>query len=128
MEGVIDTNVLVSAIVKEDVNHKKARSILEKMKKWYIPGIVFHEFVWFLKSQNLDPKIAESVLNNEKTEFVPILEEDISFSLRNSKNLRNYNDYLILSISIRKKRMLVSFDTELRKSCKRFKVKVYPKL
>ena len=126
MEGVVDTNVLVSAIVKEDVNHEKARLILERMEKWYIPGIVFHELVWFFKSQELSPKIAESVLNNEKAEFVPVLEEDVYFSLRNAKNLRDYNDYLILSISIRKKKMLISFDTELRRNCRRFKVKIYP--
>ena len=126
MEGVVDTNVLISAIIKEDVNHKKAREILKKMERWYIPSIVFHELVWFLKSQKLDPRIAESILINEKTEFVSILEEDVLFSLTNVKNLRNYNDFLILSVSIRKKKPLVSFDTELKSSSKKFGVEVYP--
>ena len=126
MEGIVDTNVVISAIIKEDINHQKARMLLlEKFEKWYIPTIVFHEFVWFLKSLKLSAKIAEKILTHQKTEVIPVEEDDIVFSVRNIKSLKDYNDFLILGVSIRKQVPLITFDEELRKIAVKFKVKIY---
>ena len=83
MEGIIDTNVLIARLVEDDVNHKKARSILNKLERWYLPTIVAHEFVWFLKSQKLKIELALPFLLHEKSSIIEVKREDITFAIKN---------------------------------------------
>ena len=117
MEGVIDTNILVASLIEDDINHKKARKLLEKLEKWYIPTIVFHEFVWFLKANKLNLKLSLPFLYHEKCNLIGIEKKDIDFAIRKaSKKPKEYNDFLILSIAFRVKKQLFTFDEELKRN------------
>lgn len=122
MEGVIDTNILVASLVEEDINHEKARSILNKLERWYIPTIVAHEFVWFLKSQKLRVDLALPFLLHEKSLIVEEKKEDILFAIKKCMEKPfNYNDYLIASVALRLKKQLITFDEELKKQFRKLK-------
>ena len=122
MESVIDTNVLIASLIKEDVNHENARSKLNGLSRWFIPTIVFHELVWFLKSVKLDLKLALPFLRHEKCIITPVTKEDIDFSIKKARKIpEDYNDLLILSIALRLKKDLVTFDEELKREFERIK-------
>jgi hypothetical protein len=121
VEGVVDTNVLISCLIRDDINHRKAKEIIEGLEKWYLPTIVIHEFVWFLKSQKLKITLAIPFIEHSKSLIIPIEKEDILFALKNSvEKPSEYNDFLILSVALRMKKELITFDEELKNNFKKF--------
>lgn len=122
MEGVVDTNILVASLVESDVNHENAKSILNKLEKWYLPTIVVHEFVWFLKSQKLNIKLILPFILHEKSLITEVKREDIIFAVEKyAKKPSNYNDYLVASVALRLKKKLITFDEELEKQFKKLR-------
>ena len=121
MEGVVDTNVLISCLIIDDINHQKAKEIMESLERWYLPTIVIHELVWFLKSQKLKIALAIPIIEHSKSLIVPIEKEDILFALKNSaEKPSEYNDFLILGVALRMKKELITFDEELKSNFKKF--------
>jgi len=116
LEAVVDTNVLIARIIEDDVNHEKAKKLLDKLRKWYLPSIVIHELVWFLKNKNLDLDLALQFILHEKAIYVEIVESDIVFAINESKyNPKDYNDFLILSVAKRLGKQLLTFDEDLKR-------------
>ena len=92
---------------------------MDSIEKWCIPGMAFHEFLWFFRGRDVEPTKArtkvEEYLTNEKSLFAPCTPDDIRFATRQMKSYRDYNDLVILSVADRMGLPLFSFDEHLKK-------------
>ena len=123
MKAVIDTNVLIYDTFEDSVHHSEAKNLLDSLDEWILPTIVIHEYVWAMKSLNIDAtnildKVEEYV-KHHKTRVVEETVDDILSALNaivdEGLSLSRYNDKVILSIAIKNKRVLATFDGKLRK-------------
>jgi len=48
LSAVVDTNVLIFDTFEDSEFHIEAMKLLDSLKRWILPSIVFHEYVWFL--------------------------------------------------------------------------------
>lgn len=128
---VIDTNVLIFDTFEDSELHEAATRGLDSAEKWCIPGMAFHEFLWFFKGRDLkltDAKAkVEEYLTNEKSVFAPCTPDDIEFAVGRMKTYRDYNDLLILSVAERMKLPLFSYDENLEKKAVRYGVALFGK-
>ena len=120
---MVDTNVLVFDTFEDSEFHKEASSGLDSLEGWGLPSMVFHELVWFFRSQKVvtprtNAKVKE-YLTNEKTTFIPCSADDIMFASSKMKDHREYNDLVILSSARRIGIPLYTFDENLRTIAKR---------
>jgi len=129
LKAIIDTNVLVFDTLEDSEFHREASSGLDSLDGWGLPSIVFHELVWFFKSQQIAVSRAtakvKEYLTNEKTNFVSSSADDIMFASSKMKNLRAYNDLVILSAAVRTGLPLYSFDEDLKANARRHGVKLF---
>lgn len=119
MSAVVDTNVLIFDTFEDSEFHVEAMKLLDSLKKWILPSIVFHEYVWFMKGEKLDLSFSQEkiieYLTHAKTNPVPIQVDDILFSIQRIKEYQDYNDFLILSAAKRMGHTLLTFDEKLKK-------------
>jgi predicted nucleic acid-binding protein len=133
-EAVVDTNVLVYDTLEDSVFHEKAASILDALGKSLLPSVVIEEFLLVLEQLRVDWELVGRKLEEILSwgELVPVVREDFEFSLsmvREEKiSFRRFNDKLILSVAMRRKLPLLTFDAELRKEGMRHGVRVFPEL
>ena len=126
MSAVVDTNVLVFDTFEDSGSHVEAAEALDALEEWVIPGIVFHEYVWFMKDQ--DVKVEETrmkvneYLTYAKTRFRPVDADDVAFAVQNARRLGEYNDLLILSSARRLGSALLTFDRGLAARAREFGV------
>ena len=127
-ECVIDTNVLVYDTIEDSEHHETASAIIDNLDICIIPSVVLEEFIFTLAKLGLDNKIIyEKVLDLLETfEYLPIEKEDIINALnmieKEKVSFKKFNDKLILCIAERRKAKLLTFDKELQKEQKRYKV------
>lgn len=113
-EAVIDINVLVAIIIENGVNHANAREIQKWLDKAYISMISIVEFNYFLIKHSLPLKITKELINDEKVEIVSTANKDIIYSIdSNIKSYDDFNDMIIICISRRIKKKLITFDKEM---------------
>ncbi len=113
-EAVIDTNVIVAIIVENDINHKKAHEIWKKIDKAHIAMISIIEFNYFLIKHSLSLSITKELINDEKVEIASTEKEDIIYAISSKiKGYDDFNDMIILNISRRIGKKLITFDQEL---------------
>jgi len=129
LKAIIDTNVLVFDTFEDSEFHREASKGLDQLDGWSLPSMVFHELVWFFKSQQIpvsksNAKVKE-YLTNEKTTFVPCSADDVMFASSKMKNHREYNDLVILSAADRMGLPLYSFDEDLKATAKRHGLKLF---
>ena len=126
---VVDTNVLIFDTFEDSELHEAATRGLDSAEKWYIPGMAFHEFLWFFKGRDLklaDAKAkVEEYLTNEKSLFAPCTPDDIEFAVGRMKTYHEYNDLVILSVAERMKLPLFSYDENLKKKAARYGVALF---
>ncbi len=135
-KAVIDTNVLIYDIFEDSIYHKEASKLLDSLNVWFIPSIVIHELVWFLRGLNISVEKAIDVVSqyvkSYKSRIVPIEIRDIIESLTIIKqeklSLSKYNDKLILAIALRLNVPLATFDRKLRREAMKKGVKVIPSI
>ena len=135
MRAVVDTNVLIYDTFEDSIYHEEAKNILNSLKEWIIPTIVLHEYVWALKSLKIDVKTVlekvEEYVYHVKTKTVYETQDDVIYSLKtilhDRLSLLRYNDMVILSIAIRLRIPLATFDKKLRTQAEKTNVKVLPK-
>jgi len=126
MSAVVDTNVLIFDTFEDSDSHREAAEALDALEEWVIPGIVFHEYVWFMKDQ--DVKVEETkmkvneYLTDAKTRFRPVDADDVAFAVQNARRLGEYNDHLILSSARRLGSTLLTFDRGLAARARDFSV------
>lgn len=134
MRAVVDTNVLIYDTFEDSIYHEEAKNILNSLKEWIIPTIVLHEYVWALKSLKIDVKTVlekvEEYVYHVKTKTVYETQDDVIYSLKtilhDRLSLLRYNDMVILSIAIRLRTPLATFDKKLRTQAEKTNVKVLP--
>lgn len=115
-EAVFDTNVIIAIIIENDINHKKALELWKKIDKAYVPMISVIEFNYFLIKHSLPVNITKELINDEKVNIIPTQKDDVFFSIKsNIKSYDDFNDMIILNISKRIKKQLITFDVELKK-------------
>lgn len=115
-EAVFDTNVIIAIIIENDINHKKALELWKKIDKAYVPMISVIEFNYFLIKHSLPVNITKELINDEKVNIIPTQKDDVIFSIKsNIKSYDDFNDMIILNISKRIKKQLITFDVELKK-------------
>ena len=128
MSAVIDTNVLIYDTFEDASLHKEAKIRLDKLEKWYIPAMVIHEFVWFMKAEGINLSTVKDktieCITHEKTAIVPDNTDGIIFSIENIKNYRDYNDYIILAAAKRLSKPLFTFDRQLREDALRIGINI----
>jgi len=127
VSAVLDTNVLIFDTFEDSQLYEEAHSKLDLLEKWFIPSIVFHEYVWFMKAEKIEidftkSKISEYLLN-AKTVYCTIESSDILFASQEITDHREYNDFLILSVSRRLRQPLLTYDEPLRRTCERLGLK-----
>ena len=54
MSTVVETNVLIFDTFEDIEFHTEATNTLDSPERWYLHEIVFHEFTWFFKSENIE--------------------------------------------------------------------------
>jgi len=132
LKAIIDTNVLIFDTFEDSEFHREAVSGLDSLEKWLLPGIVFHELVWFFRSRKIGPSRArmkvEEYLTNEKTEFLNCTADDVRYASSRMTNYSQYNDLLVLSAAARLEVALFSFDEDLKKSARHERVKLLERL
>ena len=126
MSAVVDTNVLVFDTFEDSDSHVEASEALDAVDGWVIPGIVFHEYVWFMKDQvvtveDTRMKVGE-YLSDAKTRFRPVDADDVAFAIEKARRLGEYNDLLILSSARRLGLPLLTFDKGLKARAREFNV------
>ncbi|HEX9913634.1 MAG TPA: PIN domain-containing protein [Candidatus Bathyarchaeia archaeon] len=126
MSAVVDTNVLVFDTFEDSDSHGDALEALDSLEEWVIPGIVFHEYVWFMKDQKVTAEDTRMKVNeylmDTKTRFHPIDADDIAFAVGNVRRLGEYNDLVILSSAKRLGLPLLTFDKRLAAKAREFGV------
>jgi len=126
MSAVVDTNVLVFDTFEDSDSHGDALEALDSLEEWVIPGIVFHEYVWFMKDQKVAAEDTRMKVNeylmDTKTRFHPIDADDIAFAVGNVRRLGEYNDLVILSSAKRLGLPLLTFDKRLAAKAREFGV------
>ena len=126
MSAVVDTNALVFDTFEDSDSHGKAVEALDALEEWVIPGIVFHEYVWFMKDQGMAVedtrmKVGE-YLSDAKARFRPVDADDVAFAVEKARRLVEYNDLLILSSARRLGLPLLTFDKGLKARAREFNV------
>jgi len=125
---VVDTNVLIYYLFKDQKFHEKARATLNRAAEWIIPVIVVHELIWFLRGAGISDKEAVSavakVLSDKRANLICPSPESLIEGTLNGIN--SWEDDVILLISEDYKAPLVTFDEELRVKALRRGIEVLP--
>ncbi len=131
-EAVIDTNVLIDAMVEEARNHAQASKLVGSLKKMFIPSIVLYETVWVLRKLDLAPgkvnTALEAIVRNPKSSIVP---DDGDFAVdairrvvAEQTELANYDDKVVLATALKLARPVATYDHELRREAARVGVSI----
>lgn len=133
MSAVIDTNVLIYDTFEDSVYHVEAKELLDALNEWIIPLIVIHEYIWIMKSLEVDIREVtykvEEYLQHHKTRLVSETAGDVMRALnmiqKEKLSLSQYNDKIILSAALNTGK-LATFDNKLRKQALAKRVQVLP--
>ena len=134
-KAVIDTNVLIYDLFEDSIYHDDASKLLDALSSWIIPSIVIHELAWFLRGLNIDEQLAINAIFqyiiHHKSRIVPIGVDDVTKALNAIKqegiSLNRYNDKVILTVALRLKTPLASFDRKLRNEAIKSGITVMPR-
>lgn len=130
-EAVVDTNVYVYGAIEDSEFHERAAVLLESLSVWHTPVIVVHEVVWSMKGLVGDEatiRFVEALLGNPKTRVYPVSGGDVAAALGRIRSsglsLSRYNDELVLSVAMRIRKPVLSFDRRLLSRAMRLGVPV----
>jgi hypothetical protein len=129
MRAVIDTNILIYDLVEDSEFHKEAERLLDSLEEWLIPSIVIHEFVWFLRANEIDNvEYVKSYVNNEKAKVLcdndDVIGRALEILTKERLSLSRYNDVVILAHAIVNKSPLATKDKALKGLARRHGVEV----
>lgn len=122
---IVDTNVLIYEAFEDSEHHEEACRIVYSAESIAIPTIVIYEYVWLLtrKFKIEFPRVAEKVeqlLSEENIELLCEEFSDIVGALRIASEDRappsELNDYVIISIALRHKARIATYDKKLSKA------------
>ena len=121
MKAVVDTNVIVGAVVEDTDIHEEAAGILEGLDEAVVPLIVLYELAWVFRKLGIPARhlasVYESLLSNPRVRIVAEKPADLYAASRyissRGLSLRRFNDEVILRTAARLGLPLVTFDKEL---------------
>jgi len=131
-EVVVDTNVLIDAMVEDARNHAQAIKLIGSMKKMIIPSIVLYETVWVLRKLKLTPEkvvtAIEAIVRNPKSSIVPD-DGDLALGairrvVAEQTELANFDDKVVLATALKHDRPIATYDEELRREAARAGISV----
>lgn len=118
MSAVIDTNTLIYDTFSDTSLHEEAKTGLDQLETWIIPSLVFHEYMWFMKAEDIPLETAKEktldYLNNEKTHLIPDAREQIIHALNITKSYKDYNDNIILATAKKLQIPILTNDKNLK--------------
>ena len=119
MRAVIDTNILIYDLVEDSEFHKEAEKLLDSLEEWLIPSIVVHEFVWFLRANEIDNvEYVRSYVTNEKAKILcdddDVIGRALEILIRERLSSSRYNDVVILAHAIESESPLATKDKALK--------------
>ena len=135
MKLLPDTNVLIYDTIEDSEHHDLAMKIIDAAKEIFIPSIVIHEYIWvMLKLIKVPPnfvslKIREYLEDPRVTyvsESTSILVNALRMLEKDKENIKEVNDYIILSTALRYSLTLATFDKKLKKIAIKRGIKVIP--
>ncbi len=134
MRAVLDTNVLVYDTFEDSVFHDEARRLLDSLDAWVIPIIVLYEYVWLMRSLDIDlADVAEKVWEyawDPKARVVSGGREAVRWALailrEEGRPLSRFNDKVVLAVAQSVELPLASFDLGLRRQAKGLGLEVLP--
>ena len=123
---VVDTSVLVDAMVAEAEGHEGARALLASMKKMHVPSIVIYEVVWVLRRLAVSPEKVEQVVTALVGNPRSSIEVDggelslraIRMVVKEKAGLGEFDDNVILATAMKLGLPLATYDKELRRVAK----------
>lgn len=126
-EAVIDTSVLVDAIVEEAQKHMRAREQLAALTRMTIPSVVLYELVWVLNRLAVAPeKVLEAVETLVRNPKVAVSPDDGAISVRAIRRvvsektaLSDFDDKVVLETAMKLGLPLVTYDKELEREMRR---------
>ncbi len=121
MRAVVDTNVIFAYLYEKDPYHKKAKELIERCEKIFLPSVVIFELIFLFRKYDINLKILYYLLYSKEIEYIETTLDDIYFALKNDpKSYDEFNDYLILHAALRLKANLLTFDKELEEKFKHY--------
>ncbi len=126
-EAVVDTSVLVDAVVEEAQRHMQARERLAGLTKITIPSVVLYELVWVLSRLGAKPEgvrnAMEALVRNPKvviaTDDGRIALKSIGRILEERTSLSNFDDKVVLETALELRIPLITYDKELERESRR---------
>jgi len=133
-EAVVDTNVLVYDTFEDSLYHETAARLLDNLDRWLVPLIVIYEYVWVLKGLNVESVHVKEKLLEYLTEGKCSLVREgadeirwaISTVVEEGLSVARFNDKVALSIALRRRVPLATFDSKLRNQAKRLGIQAIP--
>jgi len=132
MESVIDTNVLVYALIEDSIFHEECLKKLERLRRIFLPVTVLEELVLVLKKLGIEESIirrqVKEIVSDPKVVLVNLEKEDVesvvSILEKEGLTVKRFNDKLILLAAKKNDLPLYTFDRELKRECRKLKVKI----
>jgi len=124
--AVVDTGVLVDAMVPEARRHSAARNEISALDRMILPSIVVYELVWVLKRLGSSEKtvgdVVEALVGNPK---VTVLPDDGQLAMKamrrlaiEGQDLSSFDDKVILECALKANARLITYDLELKREAK----------
>ena len=135
MKLLLDANVLIYDTVEDSEYHSIASEIIDRAVQIFIPSTVIHEYLWImLKLLQIPLNIIEvklrDYLEDPKTvyilEDVDILINALNMLIEDKQDVKEINNYIILSTARKYNLILATFDKRLKKIAINRDVKVIP--
>jgi predicted nucleic acid-binding protein len=135
MKLLLDTNVLIYDTVEDSEYHSIASEIIDRAVQIFIPSTVIHEYLWImLKLLQVPLNIIEiklrDYLDDPRTvyisEDIDVLINALNMLIEDKQDVKEINNYIILSTARKYNLMLATFDKRLRKIAINRNVKVIP--
>ncbi|MBI3858703.1 MAG: PIN domain-containing protein [Thaumarchaeota archaeon] len=126
-ESVVDTSVLVDAIVAEALKHSRAREQLSGLSRMVVPSIVLYELVWVLKRLGVKAEevrsAVETIANDPNVTIFPddgrLAVRAISRVVAEGTSLMNFDDKVVLETALKTGLPLLTYDVELVRESER---------
>ncbi|AJC71648.1 MAG: PIN domain-containing protein [Thermococcus sp.] len=126
---VIDTNVLVYAVLRDSEFNEGARRLLASLERWVVPSIVLYELYWFFREEGYGGEeinaVISSILRSPRTKVVGDGGKYTKRALELTKNPKRFNDMVILATAQDFGR-LATYDKKLRRDAERLGIDLLP--
>jgi len=126
---VIDTNVLVYAVLRDSEFNEGARRLLASLERWVVPSIVLYELYWFFREEGYGGEeinaVISSILRSPRTKVVGDGGKYTKRALELTKNPERFNDMVILATAQDFGR-LATYDKKLRRDAERLGIDLLP--